>query len=131
MALKASGQDFDVGGGGGHVQRSLRAAEWGLPLCSYISASVTVPRATGRPVHNPSRFRRCARLTRSTRSALPSGVSLVQHLEQSGPRAPVWVMPQAGQTGRGAAGRRPAWRSRQRRWREALVGSGIRGVRQG
>ena len=36
MALKASGQNFDVGSGGGHVQRSLWAAERGLPLCSQL-----------------------------------------------------------------------------------------------
>ena len=63
--------------------------------------------------------------TLAARSARPSGVSAVQHLEHSWPRAPVCARPQAWQLSWTAAASRPAWRSRHRRWRSELVGSGI------
>ena len=69
--------------------------------------------------------------TLAARSARPSGVSDCQHLEHSWPRAPVCARPQAWQLSWTAAASRPAWRSRHRRWRSELVGSGIVESRQG
>ena len=36
VALKAGDQKLAAGGCDGHVQRSLWAAEWGLPLCFQL-----------------------------------------------------------------------------------------------
>ena len=80
--------------------------------CTNSSASVTAPATTWRPVHNPSRLRARLLATRSALNCRPAGSRRSQHLEHSGPRAPVWVMPQAGQVARCAGGNRPAWRSR-------------------
>jgi hypothetical protein len=62
---------------------------------------------TRRPVHNLSCFPALAFATRSRLNCRPSSVSRSQQREQNTPRAPIWVMLQAGQIGRFAGGSRP------------------------
>jgi hypothetical protein len=63
-------------------------------------------------------------LTRSALAALPSEVSLSQQREQSAPWTPLLLAPHAWQVS-GCQGVPAFWRAYQRRWRSALVGSGI------
>jgi hypothetical protein len=63
-------------------------------------------------------------LTRSALAALPSEVSLSQQREHSAPWTPLLLAPHAWQVS-GCQGVPAFWRAYQRRWRSALVGSGI------
>jgi len=60
------------------------------------------------PDHLPPPLFALAFATRSALNCRPDGSRRSQHREQSGPRAPVWTMPQAEQIGLAGGGSRPA-----------------------
>lgn len=75
-------------------------------------------------MHHTPRLLALLCLTRSALAALPSGVSFSQQREQKGSWVPLLLPPHASQMS-GCQGVPAFCRSYQRRWRSALVGSGM------
>ena len=105
--------------------RSVGGGGISPPDAHTVAPSVTVSRARAGLFTTCHTARRLALLCRtlSVLAALPSTVSRSQRLEHKSPCVPVWTVGQALQGTRTAGGSRSACRSRQRRWRAALVGS--------